>query len=695
MRHWLTLATCSAPRSRTYAFPQGPCTTPSTSLGKKGGGSRTVATLSSFYRLLMRVSGDDISDWDTAAAGHWDTAIAGSSALRAHILRALDVELAMSEELCMAHFLWDMEKFCDNIAVRKLLPQLDALHYPTALASMGLLVHRAPRVLGTGISLSNIIVGASRSIIAGCQQSVSWARALLHRMVENLGYVIPGSVCFEHVDDLSQVVTADCKYKLRDAGISIGRMVRDQAAELGIKLSGKSVLLPAGDADVEAIADKLQKEGVPIRTARVAEDLGVQCSAGRRRNTAALKKRIKNTAKKVDRLHHLMRKNGRAARLGQPGLGPKQSYGHQAQGASPSLLASMRRNFKRSARVGRAMGCTTTTIWWTYGRGADPAVRVPLEQIGVWHDLWVNADVALRKRIRRQWMRRLPALIKSDSRWNDAKGPMAATICTVHDMGWKPSSPSHWMVGDAMQACIGGASFSRAHILAKAQSDIEANLSRGAAEHQHGKGIGDDILLDGARRARRTLVRTGETAAALALDMIVVGAMRDPPQPGVDEQPRAEHLCHRCGGKARATRWHDLYACPDNAAVDHADEESKKFASNLIAEAAAGWDSESCLYARGITPSSWVGKRADVPFEGALVRATARLEEVLAETRYGFSDGAGGDDDIHPRHKVVTCGAATFTVDGDSGQLIVEGLTANVPGRQTVPRAEVWGAALI
>ncbi len=76
-------------------------------LGKKGGGNRTIATMSSFYRLLARVCGDDISDWDLERAGHWDSAVAGSSALRAHILRSMEVELATAGGDSESQFLWD------------------------------------------------------------------------------------------------------------------------------------------------------------------------------------------------------------------------------------------------------------------------------------------------------------------------------------------------------------------------------------------------------------------------------------------------------------------------------------------------------------------------------------------------------------------------------------------------------------
>ena len=67
--------------------------------------------------------------------------------------------------------------------------------------------------LQVGNSYSNIITGCASSILAGCLQSCSWARGLLFEFVQALGYVVPGSVCEEHIDDLSHFVTN----KSRDA----------------------------------------------------------------------------------------------------------------------------------------------------------------------------------------------------------------------------------------------------------------------------------------------------------------------------------------------------------------------------------------------------------------------------------------------------------------------------------------------
>ena len=66
-------------------------------LGKKNGGSRTIAILHTTYRLTMRLVSTHISQWGVMFVGKWDSAFKGNSALRAHVARAAGIELAHRE----------------------------------------------------------------------------------------------------------------------------------------------------------------------------------------------------------------------------------------------------------------------------------------------------------------------------------------------------------------------------------------------------------------------------------------------------------------------------------------------------------------------------------------------------------------------------------------------------------------------
>ncbi len=86
-----------------------------TLLGEKSGGSRTIAILSSFYRLALRLTGHVVDQWDVTTAGPWDSAVRGSAPLRAYLGRALGIELAESEGKCILHFLLDIRKSYDSV----------------------------------------------------------------------------------------------------------------------------------------------------------------------------------------------------------------------------------------------------------------------------------------------------------------------------------------------------------------------------------------------------------------------------------------------------------------------------------------------------------------------------------------------------------------------------------------------------
>ena len=80
-------------------------------------------------------------------------------------------------------------------------PAAGGQRLPLEILVLGSVIHKSPRCLQVGNSYSNIIMGCA-SILAGCLQSCSWARGLLFEFVQALGYVVPGSVCEEHIDDL-------------------------------------------------------------------------------------------------------------------------------------------------------------------------------------------------------------------------------------------------------------------------------------------------------------------------------------------------------------------------------------------------------------------------------------------------------------------------------------------------------------
>ena len=79
----------------------------------------------------MRLVSAHASQCDVKFAGKWDSALKGNSAhIRAHVARAVGIELTHNEGQYVIHFLWEMRKFHDSIKAHLLIPQLVARGYP-------------------------------------------------------------------------------------------------------------------------------------------------------------------------------------------------------------------------------------------------------------------------------------------------------------------------------------------------------------------------------------------------------------------------------------------------------------------------------------------------------------------------------------------------------------------------------------
>ena len=113
---------------------------------KPDGSDRPITVTSLVYALWTAARGVKILRWDQQRARHWDSAIRGSSPLRAAWLQRLDEELWQWRELHRVTNFKDMEKCYDSIDTGLLLTAaLDHGFEPTDLA-VAARVHLAPRV---------------------------------------------------------------------------------------------------------------------------------------------------------------------------------------------------------------------------------------------------------------------------------------------------------------------------------------------------------------------------------------------------------------------------------------------------------------------------------------------------------------------------------------------------------------------
>ena len=82
-----------------------------TLIPKPAGGDRPICLASLIYVLWAMLRSIDFRTWDEGRIRHWDTAIKGSSSLRAALSRRLCDECVVEKGGFVANIDWDLEKF--------------------------------------------------------------------------------------------------------------------------------------------------------------------------------------------------------------------------------------------------------------------------------------------------------------------------------------------------------------------------------------------------------------------------------------------------------------------------------------------------------------------------------------------------------------------------------------------------------
>ena len=188
------------------------------------------------------------------------------------------------------------------------------------------------------------------------------------------------------------------------------------------------------------------------------------------------------------------------------------------------------------------------------------------------------------------------------------------------------------------------------------------------------------------------MINEGNFMAARALDFLVCGAINEPHLPADGSIPN-QFFCVRCDQKVLATRKHELWECPGNTLINHTHMKESEYLTSLAQEF---WDTDQVLFARGLLPRDWspaseLAECNEVKmWESVDFNACAKNHVLFA------SDGSGRSRKMPQTLRQVAFGVATFDMhirNDTSFTLQHTGyLGGQVPGKQTVLRAELWGA---
>ena len=162
------------------------------------GGTRTVATAATLYRLLMELDKEEVKLFEKQNAFENDSATKGASAVHAAEERALAAELSRLEGFFSLMLLWDLQNFFDSIDVKTLFAEAAEVGFPLLQLALSMLVHQAPRRLKLGTAIGEPILELGRSILAGCSRSTDVARVYTLRMVKTLACCHPLVKIYQH-----------------------------------------------------------------------------------------------------------------------------------------------------------------------------------------------------------------------------------------------------------------------------------------------------------------------------------------------------------------------------------------------------------------------------------------------------------------------------------------------------------------
>ena len=216
---------------------------------------------------------------------------------------------------------------------------------------------------------------------------------------------------------------------------------------------------------------------------------------GKRRCAANQWKRKWKGRRRAERVDRLCKTNSLAQKLSMTGIHLVQVYGHTAQGASTTQVNAMCKKPQT--------GC---------GDGQNP-------ERALWITMWRGFNVDTRRKIRKVCWKKAPILARDPRRWNQAAGPISATICSVLEPGWKPSTPGFWQTPELLWTGADHRQFLPGYGNANMEKSGWAFAQCGYGERYHHR-----LCQEGQVSADER----GNFMAARALDFLVFGAINEP-----------------------------------------------------------------------------------------------------------------------------------------------------------------------
>ena len=154
------------------------------SIGKPSGGDRAIGVTAFIYALYGECVRSNLDLWRDDCCGFWDTAVRGSSSLRAALLRVVLAEVHTASGAEVAFALSDFRKFYDSLDWATTLKAAADRGFPLETLAMAFLAYTGPRLFVVNDAVSLPVHPMGNSILAGCFSGGDMARSVLYALLE-------------------------------------------------------------------------------------------------------------------------------------------------------------------------------------------------------------------------------------------------------------------------------------------------------------------------------------------------------------------------------------------------------------------------------------------------------------------------------------------------------------------------------
>ena len=383
------------------------------------------------YRLAIKMRQPIIGDWQAKEHGFWDSAIKGSSCLRAALARAFRMEAGVAAGFVAIAELWDVGSFYDSIRIHNLVELALDKNFPVQILNMSLAVHTACRAFREGPYMSSWVLPGGFSIIAGCGTSVDLTRPLLYNGMDKIHRDLFLAVQFKTwVDDVPQTAVGK-QDEIFEISAKASEVFVEGMTKLGLRISPKSVVLASNPELAKRMQTRLKKAGIDVQVASHGADLGADCVAGGARRVTLQVSRMKKVRSGVTHTLKFGRctKGLHTRKLILTGVLPR-AFGFSVLGCSPTTGAALRAAIVKGLCIRKPSGCATTALESNGYGGKDPLVNTAIDNIlGFVQAVQVEG---WSPNTQRAWNKTL-AEAKDGQRWGKLRGPMGSCISTLLD----------------------------------------------------------------------------------------------------------------------------------------------------------------------------------------------------------------------------------------------------------------------